>query len=216
MFRSVDTRTVPLGTIPSASISCRVPWVARRPALELRKPANEIREPARGWYQGLPGPACLLGMIGDFPTALGWRPRRPHRLRRSGRGRHARRRPSPAAHTRRSVLDTLWLFSVAGGRATIRCEGRTRAWLFDGQALSLLLARVPAPSITQRRGCRGPRKFSGKTVVDLYVSRNGRTPVRRRVVPPRVPSAFTQQRAAMLAQMPQKLPTLHTTTVASS
>ena len=47
----------------------------------------------------------------------------PHRLRRSGRGRQARRRPSPAAHTRRSVLDTLWLFSVAGGRATIGARG---------------------------------------------------------------------------------------------
>ena len=31
-------------------------------------PAKENREPARGWYQGMPGPACLLGIIGDFPT----------------------------------------------------------------------------------------------------------------------------------------------------
>ena len=216
MFRSVDTRTVPWGTIPSASISCRVPWVARRPALELRKPANEIREPARGWYQGLPGPACLLGMIGDFPTALGWRPRRPHRLRRSGRGRHARRRPSPAAHTRRSVLDTLWLFSVAGGRAAIGARGAPVHGYLTGRPSAYCSPASRLLRSLNEGDVEVLANFSGKTVVDLYVSRNGRTPVRRRVVPPRVPSAFTQQRAAMLAQMPQKLPTLHTTTVASS
>ena len=47
----------PWAQFPSASISCNVPRVARRPTLELRKLAKENREPARGWYQGMLGPA---------------------------------------------------------------------------------------------------------------------------------------------------------------
>ena len=63
-FRSLDTRTVPLGTIPSASMSCNVQCVAMRPAFELRKLAKENREPARGWYQGMPGPRLLSQIYG--------------------------------------------------------------------------------------------------------------------------------------------------------
>ena len=66
-------------------------------------------------------------------------------------------------------------------------------------------------SLSDQNDSETPADILSQDVVNFPVSRNGRTPVTAIISPPRVPSSFTDQFAALLSTVSQQVNPLHAT-----